>query len=402
MFSIWGAMVEILALPAGICLYAILRIFTYCGKKNRSSRSGQGVWQPNGMARLSCQDVDTCSRAVRALYAEPSLKEFPQRALAILSDVVPVSYATYNEITLQPRHMSVVYLPDRPEAASLVPRLEALVHTHPLAGQIHSTEPRRIVDVTTVRRFRETPVFREYYRYLNVTDQIGFSLEEGKQTRVMFVLNRDGTPFSARDRGVVSFLSPHFSQAYRNARAGAQLLADISKIGEGLAAIERAVLLATEEGRIVWSSGLAREWLLELFAESMKSGLRLPPAFITRMSLEKPKPVPPKSFFELQLAVNPEERLTARFIATPPGKFVIILDRERSAIGPKLVDSLGLTRREGEVLFWISEAKADCEIAAILGISPRTVHKHVEHLFAKTGISNRGAAQRLGLDLRRI
>lgn len=53
--------------------------------------------------------------------------------------------------------------------------------------------------------------------------------------------------------------------------------------------------------------------------------------------------------------------------------------------------ALELTPREAEVCHWICEGKANAEIAVILGASPRTVHKHVEHIFAKTGVASRVA-----------
>jgi DNA-binding NarL/FixJ family response regulator len=37
------------------------------------------------------------------------------------------------------------------------------------------------------------------------------------------------------------------------------------------------------------------------------------------------------------------------------------------------------------------------QIAARLGISPRTVATHVEHIFAKTGVATRGAAAMFAL-----
>lgn len=51
-----------------------------------------------------------------------------------------------------------------------------------------------------------------------------------------------------------------------------------------------------------------------------------------------------------------------------------------------------LTRREREVLAWICEGKRNSEIATILGISVRTVDKHVEHVMAKLGVETRTAA----------
>lgn len=52
----------------------------------------------------------------------------------------------------------------------------------------------------------------------------------------------------------------------------------------------------------------------------------------------------------------------------------------------------GLTPREGDVMHWLSHGKTDAEIAALLTISPRTVHKHLEHVYVKLGVETRTAA----------
>lgn len=51
-----------------------------------------------------------------------------------------------------------------------------------------------------------------------------------------------------------------------------------------------------------------------------------------------------------------------------------------------------LTPREREVLKWLATGKTDRDIACILGISPRTVHKHLQHLYDKLGVETRTAA----------
>jgi DNA-binding CsgD family transcriptional regulator len=51
-----------------------------------------------------------------------------------------------------------------------------------------------------------------------------------------------------------------------------------------------------------------------------------------------------------------------------------------------------LTTREREVALWVSEGKTNLEIGLILGISGRTVEKHVEHILRKLGIENRATA----------
>ncbi len=61
-----------------------------------------------------------------------------------------------------------------------------------------------------------------------------------------------------------------------------------------------------------------------------------------------------------------------------------------------------LTGREIEVLLWVARGKTNRDIAEILGMSPRTVNKHLEHVFEKLGVETRtaaaAAARRLRLD----
>lgn len=58
----------------------------------------------------------------------------------------------------------------------------------------------------------------------------------------------------------------------------------------------------------------------------------------------------------------------------------------------KLSQSLGLTRREAEVLQWVSFGKSSIDISEVLSISPRTVQKHLEHIYEKLGVETRSAA----------
>lgn len=77
--------------------------------------------------------------------------------------------------------------------------------------------------------------------------------------------------------------------------------------------------------------------------------------------------------------------------------------RSRAALTPSHLSSSteladhSLTDREREVFHWLAEGKRNAEIAMILGISPRTVGKHLEHLFEKLGVETRTAAVRSAL-----
>jgi DNA-binding NarL/FixJ family response regulator len=58
---------------------------------------------------------------------------------------------------------------------------------------------------------------------------------------------------------------------------------------------------------------------------------------------------------------------------------------------------LQLTQRESEVLMWIARGKSNRDIAEILNLSPRTVNKHLEQIYAKLGVENRASAAALAV-----
>jgi DNA-binding CsgD family transcriptional regulator len=59
-----------------------------------------------------------------------------------------------------------------------------------------------------------------------------------------------------------------------------------------------------------------------------------------------------------------------------------------------------LSLREREVLDWLAGGKTDRDIADILGISHRTVHKHLQRIYEKLGVENRTSAVMRCMSLR--
>ena len=83
------------------------------------------------------------------------------------------------------------------------------------------------------------------------------------------------------------------------------------------------------------------------------------------------------------------------------GDWLIVM---REVSDDKIIESMSLafklTAREAEVLYWVVQGKTNRDIGEILGTSPRTVHKHLEHVFGKLGVETRTAAA--GLAVRRV
>lgn len=62
-----------------------------------------------------------------------------------------------------------------------------------------------------------------------------------------------------------------------------------------------------------------------------------------------------------------------------------------------LREIFALSAREAEVLLWIARGKPNKDVSDILGISPRTVNKHLEQVFTKLGVENRASAAALAV-----
>ena len=77
---------------------------------------------------------------------------------------------------------------------------------------------------------------------------------------------------------------------------------------------------------------------------------------------------------------------------TGPDELLLRLVAAASGAEGMLRRRLGLTPREAEVLFWVAQGKSNKDIADILSLSPRTVNKHLEQVFAKLGVENRSSA----------
>ena len=65
---------------------------------------------------------------------------------------------------------------------------------------------------------------------------------------------------------------------------------------------------------------------------------------------------------------------------------------QHSAHRSSELSKFGLTPRESHVADWLAVGKTNAEISVILGVSARTIEKHVERVLEKLGVENRTAA----------
>jgi DNA-binding NarL/FixJ family response regulator len=165
-----------------------------------------------------------------------------------------------------------------------------------------------------------------------------------------------------------------------------------------------AALAVDASGRIDWLTPAAGFWLSDFYA------LQNPPQ---TFAVNDFLPGTLLVWFQTWLANNvrsssesDEQILAPGFkanisVCETPDEFMLLLQKDdnQDDWNPQnLRERLKLTFREAEILMWISRGKTNKEIGIILDTSPRTVNKHLEHIFEKLGVSTRAAAVAMALE----
>ena len=249
------------------------------------------------VTRLRQSDLE----AILSFLADAGQVEFdhpyPLDFLARLQDLVPCDAITYQELDPhQQRFYSMVEFPSETESTegdedaywrvAPCPTLDFRERT----GRLDAV---RTSDLIDRRRYRNLPIFQEYFRPAGVEHIIDLGLPAPHPQIRSFVLFREvgASDFSERDRDVLEALRPHLYQL------------------EAHAALRRRLVEALGEHDGDRDGGICA----------------------------------------------------------------------------------GLTPREREVVELLAEGMTNAEIAATLWVAPSTVKKHLENVYAKTGVGRRAA-----------
>jgi DNA-binding response OmpR family regulator/DNA-binding CsgD family transcriptional regulator len=162
----------------------------------------------------------------------------------------------------------------------------------------------------------------------------------------------------------------------------------------------RFLLAISKQGKLVWATPQAQRLLSENLASGTGDEFVLPEPMMQWLEQAQKG----KAKAKTQALSFPEnEQLRLQYMGKlGPNEFLLRLAKDTSADMPAEFSSeLGLTTREGEVLSWLSKGKTNRDIAQILGLSPRTVDKHLEQIYAKLGVENRTAAAAIATNTNR-
>ena len=176
-----------------------------------------------------------------------------------------------------------------------------------------------------------------------------------------------GRDFTERDRLVLNLLQPHLGRLWRAARTRRQLRAALECVDGGSEQDARGVMLVGSGGLIELASPAARRLLREYFGANEYGEA---PTELVEWH---------ESGSSTLVRGRREHRLTVSRSGT-----TLLLEETRN--------ELGLTARERQVLAWVARGKRNSEVAEILWVTPSTVRKHLENVYAKLGVHTRTAA----------
>jgi DNA-binding CsgD family transcriptional regulator len=355
------------------------------------------------VARLSHRDLDTLLAIVEEIYRKRNISAFRRDVLLILPSLIPSEITSFNEVDVKAGHNEGLIEPQGVLSQRHWQTFNTYINQHPLIShysKTHDTSALRISDLLSTRRFHSLSLYNEFYCPLGIEHQLAVTLPARASRVIGVAFNRSRPDFTDRDRLCLNLLRPHLIQAYRNAVAVTELETKLAAVTGGIEGLGCGLIFLNARDGVELMTAQARRQLTQIFGAATLRGKHLPERLEQwvreqeRLSSPAGAPAPRKPLL-LQCG---ERRLRVRLVTGFEQK-LLILEGEEEPLKPADFEAFGLTRREAEVLVWVCQGKGNREIATILGLSVRTIEKHMERILEKLGVETRTAAAILARQL---
>jgi DNA-binding CsgD family transcriptional regulator len=358
------------------------------------------------MQRLVQQDLRTLNALLLEIYAHRDLETFPAQMLAALSRIMPADIRGYNEVNLHRKR--IVAITDPPDALS--PDDEQIasqyLHEQPIVTAYKRTRDGRaykMSDFLSRSQFHRLTLYNEFYRQRRTEDLMAITLPASAPLMIAFAFSRSRRTFSERDRTVLNLLRPHFTQAYYNASAVTQVQQEVVQLKQVLEESNRGIIVLTGQGRVRLMTDCARKWLQKYYGLfDGRHTYRLPEDLwrwvCQQQSVLAPQDAVPPSRTPLVIEREGQQLVVRLLTDQAEGQMFLLLEEQGPIMSPALLASLGLTKREHEILYWLAQGKTNKEIAQVLGLSPHTIRSRLEDVYSKLGVSARAGAVRWFLE----
>jgi DNA-binding CsgD family transcriptional regulator len=340
------------------------------------------------MARLDHSELKALSDALLALYWPGPHADFPARVSAVMRRSLPFDCLAYHEI-VDNQNQRAIFYPEIPFNAQI---FETYLDQHPTWNAFtkdHVESCVKISDFMSRDNWERTDLYNHIFRPLTFRHQLAF-ITLGELPQLGIALNRSGRDFSEEERTVLDLLKPHLSQAL----TASKLFSNYSDVAEDGG---QAWIVANSAGRILFETSKAIDLLKEYFGHNGSLPTQVRDWLKRRASrLLDDALVSKLQDFSIQRG---SKRLTVRLLSSmQEAEHRLVLTETGEELNARTLQTLGLTKREAEVLFWVSQGKRNSEIAQILDARSRTIGKHVERILSKLCVETRTAAANIAAE----
>ena len=347
------------------------------------------------MYRYTRHDFDRVLEFLRGACEPRTEQQFADYLLSAVPLLAPATYIVYGRVSVAP---ITVFLQTNPRKQQSDLSAITLAHlaANPSGKNLEPfiTTGARLSDYQAVPQFLGSAIYNETYRRCGLLDNFTQMFQNdntGQPDRFYGLLHEKLVPDSHAD--ILMSLSPHLKQFFANVMA----VEELETLRCGFDRLDKGALEIDSRGEIRFESPRVRRFLGEYF--SHMNG-RLPDAVSQWMSksiasvrdaTDLPAP-------RLPLIVERgKKRLIVRMFSDLE-RNLLTFEEQRTSVEPDALASLGLTKRESEILAYVALGKTNPEIATILQMRTRTVSKHLEHIFTKLGVETRTAAAAMAFE----
>ena len=351
------------------------------------------------MKRLTSREANAVLDAISALNVESHLDSLEARFSKAISRVISAEHYTFDFFdSLCSQWDSGWNHPEGCFSQKVMVAFGLYFHEHPLVGNFIETglcSPRKISDFMPTQKFQQLALYNECYRWVDTDAQITVGLPVSPNWILLTTANRKRRDFTESDRRALAALRPHLIANYQTAVALSRFEHQQKQLRGALEISGIGFVLLDQQGRLLFMTRRARLWLKEYFSDWIETRNSLPEP-VARWSAHYIKRITEP---ELSMPALPLEmagngaKLQIHFCTNHAREqIVLVLEEERSEICLKTLECFSLTPRETEIMGWVLRGKTNNEIGFLCDISPRTVQKHLEHVFQKFGVETRTAA----------
>jgi DNA-binding CsgD family transcriptional regulator len=361
---------------------------------------------------LTNADLKSILKVLQKLMIPCDLETFPTQAIAALPQVVRSDFTCWTPTNFSRRKLLwATTSSNEPAATKFLEVANRHFEEHPFGSYYFRTgdgTAHKLTDFLARNQIQRLEgLYQKTLRPLGLEDQMVTVLPNAsaisshptglnnQEEDIVIALHRSKSDFTERDRLVLNLVRPHLLQAYANAQVLTQTQQELAQLNQALE--QSGTILLTHDLQVQQMTRRAWELLLQYFPVSSRSTPHLPENLLRWIQYQLSQQVEqdniPSPCLPLRLD-REEKRLVVRLIPDPlKERYLLLLQEELlQPFSAELLELLGLTKREAEVLFWVAKDQNNREIALLLGCSEKTVQKHLEHIYRKLGVQTRAGA----------